>query len=202
MSRPDPTPLEPNQPRHYRLELGINLNAATIPRTNPNMRLFPLQDALVDITDLETPKAAWYSQLAPGDTMTFRLLDISNLSESTEPIETYPSVALADFIFTDPNSGESSNPFVEQVTRWQFARESESHWSPPYSRRRDQSLMSWGIHAEDSAGTTLPHVTLAAPETGRNERFTNLAVVIWTRRQGFIDQFIFDPEMIVGDIGN
>ena len=75
---------------------GINLNAATMPRTNPNMRLFPLQDALIDVTDEKKPKPAWYTRLKPGDRMAFRLVDISNLSQSQGPLPEYPSLALVD----------------------------------------------------------------------------------------------------------
>lgn len=182
----------------YRVELGINLKAATMPRTNPNMRLFPLQDALVNVTDADSPKPAWYTGLKPGDTMTFRLVDISNLSQSDGPMASYPTLVLADFIFTDPNLGNNVSPFVEQVTGWTFG-ERQLLPSPAYSLNPDQKLLSWDICPENANGATHRRVELAKPKKGDRQRFVNLAVVIWAKRDGFIDQFIFDPEIIINE---
>ena len=83
--------------RIFRVELGINLQAAPVPQTNPNMRIVPLQKARGDGTDGEDQaKPAWYAHLGIGDEISFRVVDISKLRAVGED-PTYPELVLAEF---------------------------------------------------------------------------------------------------------
>lgn len=195
-------------PKKYRVELGINLHAATVPQTNPNLRIFPLQNALVDITagDLDDATPAWYSRLRVGDEISFRLVDISRLRvPETEP--DYPSFALAQFYFGNPTTGQSANPFTENVIEWRFSDRLEDRPSPVYSLAPDHHLPTWdlvGRNAAEEEFESLHFADIATRCEGsddENVRFRafELTVVIRMMRDGWVNHYVFDPEMIVSE---
>lgn len=185
----------------FRIELGINLNAATISRTNPNMRLFPLQNALIDVTGgEEAAKPAWYTRLEVDDVLSFRLVDTTHLRNPQAPAS-YPAVTFLDFFFTAPDSGLPVSPFVESPSSWQISEQLRFRPSPVYSRWPDQELPTWDVFATTPAGKELTSVTLAGIGSGVAFRAFELAVALKTVRDGWTDQFVFDPEMIVNETG-
>ena len=76
-------PTNTPSPRLFLLELGFDCEAAPILGTDEQDRIFPLQHALVDVTEPNAPKPAWYTKMRPGDQVSMRLLDISNLEDGT-----------------------------------------------------------------------------------------------------------------------
>ena len=184
--------------RKLRVELGINLHAAPIPQTNPNMRIFPLQNALIDVTDPGDPKPHWYTCLRSADELSFRLVDISDLREVTEEPD-YPEVALAEFYFTNPTTGQTSNPFTENIVKWKIGdRHEEDLQSPVYSVGSAMELPTWDFIALDHLDNEFPTLELASCAPLKFQAF-ELAVVLKINRDGFINQYVFDPEMIVDE---
>lgn len=184
--------------RDFRIELGLNRKATTLSRTNPNMRLFPLQNALVDITDEDAPSPAWYSRLKAGDTLSFRLVDISDLDRPELP-ETVPSRLYLSF--RDPRTGGPANPFDENVQSWRISRTCELRQSPVFSRAGSPDLPTWDVLWRDDDGWKTDPLALARLGN-RDYRGFELAVALEVRRDGWVDQFLFDPEMIVSERDN
>ena len=194
-------------PKKFRVELGINLHAAPVPQTNPNMRIFPLQNALIDITDGDGPdnaSAAWYSHLSTGDEISFRLVDITNL-RVPEHEPTYPSIALAEFYFNNPNTGQSANPFEEEVVGWRFSDRLEDQKSPAYSLNPDHLLPTWNLIGRNADGENLEVLRFADFTTyGDSEERTKfrafeLTVAIKVIEDGWVNHYVFDPEMIISE---
>ena len=122
----------------YRVDLGINLHAAPVPQTNPNMRIFPLQNALIDVTGgEEKAKPAWYSHLGIGDTISFRLVDITHL-RNPELDTQLPELAIAEFYFNNPVTGQAAEPFTESVAYWRFSE--EQRCTSPVSRKKSTAF--------------------------------------------------------------
>ncbi len=193
--------------KKFRIELGINLHAAPVPQTNPNMRIFPLQNALVDITRGEAPehaRAAWYSHLRAGDEICFRIVDISSLRvPGHEP--NYPSMALAEFYFNNPVTGRPANPFEEDVVEWRFSDRLEDQRSPVYSLNAEHLLPTWDLVGRSGAGEeyeTLKFAdfsTLEEVEGHHKFRAFELTVAIKMADGGWMNHYVFDPEMIVSE---
>jgi hypothetical protein len=159
------------------------------------MRLFPLQNALGEVTPEGGLVPAWYSRLCSGDEMSFRLVDISDLAGASCPA--YPGLALLEFIFTDPRTGAPRSPFSDPPAAWKISPDCRQELSPVYSRFPGQELPTWDILAVDAVGGEESSVRLAAVPPGDFRTF-GLSVVLKMQRDGWTDQFIFDPEMIVG----
>ncbi len=196
--------------KKFRVELGINLHAASVPQTNPNMRIFPLQNALIDITDGDQEDAApaWYSRLGTGDEISFRLVDISNLrAPSIEP--DYPLFALAEFYFNNPMTGRPANPFTEKVIEWRFSDRLEDGPSPVYSLDPAHRLPTWDLIGRNGAGDDFEALhfadfsTLGDRSHGDDDpekfRAFELTVAIKMVRDGWVNHYVFDPEMIVSE---
>ncbi|MEM7586728.1 MAG: hypothetical protein AAF560_25285 [Acidobacteriota bacterium] len=188
----------------FRVELGINLHAAPVPQTNPNMRIFPLQNALIDVTDGEDrAKPAWYAHLGIGDKISFRLVDISNL-RLPDHETTYPDLAIAEFYFNNPVTGRPANPFTRRVIDWQFSDRLDC-WSPPYCQEASVQLPSWDMIGYDASGEpieTLRFADFDQAESGDGFRAFELTVAIKLVRDGWINHYVFDPEMIVSETDN
>ena len=182
------------------MEIGINLQAATLPRTNPNMRLYPLQHGLVDMTDPEKEMPAWVTRLRAHDHLSFLLVDTTQISRGHERELALPSLGLVEFLFTNPNSGRQENPFEEDVTSWKVSDVEEPWVSPVYSHPPDKSLPSRRISALNRRGEERDWLTLATFQPGEGPRLVELTVALRLERAGWIDQFVFDPEMIISDI--
>ncbi|MEM7351751.1 MAG: hypothetical protein AAF657_13220 [Acidobacteriota bacterium] len=195
------------QPKNktFRVDLGINLHVAPVPQTNPNMRIFPLQNALLDLTDGEDrAKPAWYAHLGIGDTISFRVADISH-RRSPETETTYPDLVVAEFYFTNPTTGASDNPFTTQVIDWRFSERLEDCPSPAYCLDDSVLLPTWDLIAYDAAGEpieTLQFADVTQSESGDGYRAFELTVAIKMVRDGWVDHYVFDPEMIVSDTDN
>ena len=197
---------KPEENKTFRLELGINLHAAPVPQTNPNMRIFPLQNALIDTTDGDM-KPAWYSRLGIGDEISFRLVDISNRRGG--PYEPdYPDLALAEFYFNNPSTGRPANPFTEEVVGWQFSKRLDDQHSPVYSLNEEHLLPSWDLIARSSDGQqheTLKFAAFQQPaddECDDSFRAFELTVAIKMVKEGWVNHFVFDPEMIISETDN
>lgn len=189
----------------FRVELGINLHSAPLPQTNPNMRLFPLQHALIDVTGGEDQaKPAWYAHLGIGDAISFRVVDISNLRfPEIEP--EYPELALAEFYFNNPLTGQPTDPFTERVVDWRFSDRLDDHPSHAFGLGDSDRFSAWDLLAHDATGKridTLRFADFEKAESGKAFRAYELAVAIKIRRNGFIDHYVFDPEMIVSETDN
>ena len=183
----------------FRVELGINLHAAPVPQTNPNMRVFPLQNALIDVTG-DQAKPAWYAHLGVGDTISFRVVDISNLRFPGRETE-YPDIALAEFYFNNPQTGKPATPFTEKVFHWSFS-ERQSLPSPAYCLDPDVHLPSWDLVGCDALGRPIePLIFADFKQADSNEGFRafELTVAIKTAMDGWVNHYVFDPEMIVSD---
>ncbi len=196
------------QPRNksFRVELGINLHAAPVPQTNPNMRIFPLQNALIDVTDGEDrAKPAWYAHLGIGDTISFRLVDITNM-RVPEHETTYPDLAVAEFYFNNPITGRPANPFIKRVVDWRFS-ERLTCTSPAYCLDKSVVLPTWDLIPLDAAGEPIETLRFADFEKTEVEqahpfRAFELTVALKMASGGWINHYVFDPEMIVSETDN
>jgi hypothetical protein len=184
--------------KDFRIELGLNRKAAHLSRTNPNMRLFPLQNALIDVTDEDEPLPAWYTRLETGDALSFRLVDITHLARS-EPPEPAPN--LVKLTFRDPDRGRPADPFEEDVRSWRISHTCELRPSPVFSRERSPDLPTWNVEWRGDDGWKSGRLTLARPSR-RKYRGFEMAVAVDIRRDGWVDQYVFDPEMIVSEHDN
>ena len=189
--------------RIFRVELGINLHAAPVPQTNPNMRIFPLQNALIDVTDGDDqPKPAWYAHLGIGDEISFRVVDISKLRGDGET--EYPDLVLAEFFFNNPNTGRSVNPFDQEVISWRFADRGPDQPSPPYSLDGCEFPV-WDMVPHNALGKPIESLEFAdfpKAERGMGFRAYELTVVLKLYREGWVNHYVFDPEMIVSETDN
>lgn len=189
-------------PRKFRMEIGINLQAATLPRTNPNMRLFPLQHALVEVSEDGKEGPAWITRLRARDQLSFLLVDTTGLFRGHTRELAQPSLGLVEFLFTNPNSGRQENPFEEGITSWEVAELAMPRVSPVYSHPADELLPTRQLYALSREGRRDEWLTLAPFQPGEGPRLVELTVALRLERGGWTDQFIFDPEMIISDIGN
>ena len=197
-----PEPMPKN--KTFRVELGINLQAAPVPQTNPNMRIFPLQNALIDVTEGEDrAKPAWYAHLGIGDTIAFRLVDISHRRFPQRPAD-YPDLAIAEFYFNNPITGNPVNPFTERVAGWRFSERRDCS-SPAYCLDASMALPFWDLIPFDAAGETIDALRFADFEkaaSGDGFRAYELTVAVKTAVDGWINAYVFDPEMIVSETDN
>ncbi len=188
--------------RKFRIELGINLFAAPVPMTNPNLRIFPLQNALIDISGgKRAARPAWYSRLNTGDEISFRLVDLSSARVPDHQPE-YPEMALVEFLFNDPMTGQPTNPFTERIAEWQISNRRKNRWSPVYSQSRDEKLPTWNLYPCNVEGTKLKKLRFAECDEGESCRAVELTVAIKLPHDGWIDHFVFDPEMIISETDN
>lgn len=195
--------------KRFRVELAVNLHAAPIPKTNPNLRVFPMQNALVDLTKGEDhAEPAWYSRLAVGDEISFRLVDISNwrLSDA-EP--DYSLLTLAELYFNNPVTGRKTNPFTQTVLDWRLSdRISEDQPCPAHNPDPDERFPAWNLLAHTVDGELLETLQLAGldPLEAGDEpgifRAFELTGVLKERRDGWVNHFVFDPMMIVSETDN
>lgn len=198
--QPEPMPTN----KTFRVELGINLHAAPIPKTNPNMRVFPLQNALIDVTNGDDQaKPAWYSHLGIGDTITFRLVDISH-RRSPQHSTDYPDLAIAEFYFNNPITGNPTHPFTERIIDWRFAERRDCS-SLAYCLDDSTELPSWDLIPYGAMGEPIEALRFADFEkepSGDGFRAYELTVAIKTAVDGWINAYVFDPEMIVSETDN
>lgn len=188
--------------KKFRVEIGINLNAAPVPLTNPNLRIFPLQNALIDITDGEAAAVpAWYSRLGTGDEISFRLVDTSNRgvgdSGGSGGAE-YPQLVLTEFLIKDPKTGQAKNPFTEEVVDWRLTAPVDDCPSPVYSLS-DENLPAWDFVGYNRDGEQLSSMKFAECGEGETFRAFELTVIIRMLSGGWVNQYVFDPEMIISE---
>ncbi len=184
-------------PQVLRLELGINGNAAPIVETRWKSRYLPLENALIDLTDGDSPSPQWFTKIHAEDRISFRLVDISDLDDPVPPLPSPP--ALIDFFFTQPETGERAAPFCEEgekPLKWKISRASTPRWSPVFSRDEGQELPTWDLFAETPAGR---HDELTFRRGTGAFRAFQLSVALEVHRAPYRDFFVFDPEMIVSD---
>lgn len=176
----------------YQMQMGFDLNSAILTGTSPDQNLYPLQNALVDMTDGETP--AWYTQLVAGDEIEFWFFNISTVqARGSNPEFTHPEITLA---FADPESGQSVWPFLngEAGANWSlFAVDLGPTTSPVYS----------------VGGKKLPTSYRAAIDGGSPYTFTlkegffkvSARLQVTNSETGQPMNFVFDPEWIVNTSG-
>lgn len=186
-----------NKNKKFRVELGLNLHAAPVPQTNANMRIFPLQNALIDITGGQN-KPAWYSRLGTGDEISFRLVDISSLRAPTHKSD-YPSLALAEFYFNNPATGLPTNPFTEEVVHWRLSDPLDDCLSPVYSVPQEQLLPTWDFVALSRQGEEFESLKFADCAEHQQFRAFELTVAIKMLSEGWVNHYVFDPEMIISE---
>ncbi len=195
-----------SESKKFRLEVGINLYAAPVPQTNPNMRIFPLQNALIDVTggDHQHAKPAWYSRLSFDDEISFRLVDISRLRvPSHEP--DYPKLVLAHLYFNNPMTGRPADPFTETVVEWRLSDRLEDQASPVFSADSAHLLPTWDLVGLNIAGEnlqTLRFAKLIEGTASKSFRAFELTMVLKMVREGWVNHYVFDPEMIVSETDN
>ena len=106
----------------YRYELEFDRHAAPLRHTPPELRFFPLQAFLVDVTKGQQ-KPAWITKLSPGDTLTIRLLDISDLIFGTATddgdAETPVPKSFAMHCTAPRNRSRRIDVFAPEITDWQ-----------------------------------------------------------------------------------
>ncbi len=196
--------MEPEN-KNFRVELGLNLYAAPVPQTNPNMRILPLQNALVELDGKGRKKArpAWYTDLCIGDTISFRLVDITALRVPDHEPD-YPNIALAEFYFNNPSTGRAANPFTEDILEWRFSEQRVDQTSPVFSRRKRHLLPTWDLFACTAKGQEVKTLTFndfsPTEEEAHSFRAFELTVAIKMLREGgWVNHYVFDPEMIVSE---
>lgn len=187
----------------FRVEIGINLHAAPVAQTNPNMRIFPLQHALIDLChgpDAE-PKAAWYSRLCFGDEISFRLVDTTGLRvPSYEP--DYPDLVVAKLLFADPMTGQEANPFTQRIFDWRLSERSEDQSSPVFCLDPTHRLPTWDLIGHNIEGEEFRSLVFAQEGEQNAARSFELTMVLKMLREGWVNHYVFDPEMIVSETDN
>ena len=197
---------ESNKNKTFRVELGINHYAAPVPQTNPNLRVFPLQNALIEFGEsAEDYKPAWYSRLGIGDEISFRLVDISSLRvPSHEP--DYPGLGIAELYFCNPLTGETAHPFTQRIAEWSLSERLEDQVSPVYSLNPEHRLPTRNIIAHTFGGQEQSSLTFSDfdPLEGNEQPFRafELTVALKMKVDGWTNHYVFDPEMIVSETDN
>ncbi|MEM9553499.1 MAG: hypothetical protein AAGC60_04520 [Acidobacteriota bacterium] len=211
--------MSPN-PRRFRIELALDLHSAPIPNVNPNMRIFPLQNALIDFSHGDdAPRPAWYTNLAIGDELSFRLVDITTRRIPWDSPD-YPRLVVAEVYFTNPNTGLRAHPFTEDVREWHLSEPLERQPSPVYSVATNRPLPTWNLVAVNTAGETVETLEIAGfdalgPSVSRPDdhddslegdrvryRAFELAVILRMQHNGWVNHYVFDPQMIVSETDN
>ena len=133
----------------------------------------------------------------------FRVVDISKLRAVGED-PTYPELVLAEFYFNNPNTGQAANPFTKSVASWRFGEGGGSQPSPAYSLDGCEFPV-WDVVPHDALGrpiSTLEFDDFPKAEQGAQFRAFELTVVIKLYREGWVNHYVFDPEMIVSETDN
>ncbi|MEM7349543.1 MAG: hypothetical protein AAF657_01970 [Acidobacteriota bacterium] len=185
-------------PRHFRIELGFDRQADRILGTRASDNLYPLQNALVDISEGDgksQAKPAWYTKLQPHDTVYLRLLDITDLVLGTCDDEQEPAAPLPQEVqiaTTETRDRGRRMPVLAQPAEWHVVSP-VCAWSPVFSVG-NQRFAGYDLYPnpDDSQPAEIrdlpaEHFLLAA----------ELSMLI-TLESCPEKQFVFDPEMIVG----
>lgn len=184
-------------PRKLCIELGINLDAAPITCTDPAKNLFPLQNALLDVTDDGRPKPLWYSQLRSYDELSFRLVDITDLLDPQTPASRPTTVKIR---FADPVTGKPLDPFEQAVSGWKLDPTSTLRFSPVYSAPAGRDLPTWNLLWQ--SGNTWHDGPLTLAATGQAPfRGFEMSMALEVHRGSEVSHYVFDPEMIVSETG-
>ena len=181
--------------RQFRIELGINLNAAPIKGSALSSKLYSLQNAPIDMSHPGSPTPVWWTRFEPGDEFTIRLVDITILKGPTPD----PFNFMADISFngTDPSTGSEVQPLTEPAGAWTVSSTVESLPSPVYSP--NQALPTRTIYPENSSGPD-GRVTLAA--AGSYPFRFEFSGEVTVEIDGHTRHYVFDPEMIICDAGS
>ena len=180
----------------YRYELGFDQHAAPLRHTASDENLFPLQASLVDVTKGQL-KPAWVTKLSPGDSLSIRLLDISNLALGTgDDPERFPVPEPLSFSLdcADPRDhSRTLDVFEPSVSEW--AREPFRGPSPVYTTARQTFV---GVDFRPTHGQIL--------KVGALHHEAHLLVELSFRvvfGDGLLRRiYVHDPEMIVSGTGN
>ena len=179
-------------PRTFRLEIGVNLSASNLDHSPPNENLFPLQNALVDITQDEQPRPAWYSIFRPQDELVFRLVDITRLLEPPAP----PMATVALHVDIAP-LGQQQGPFTEMPASWSVESMMMRRKSPPFNPE-PIDLPTWEIQPLDENGQPISLIFALVKGLTRFELSVALDVDLGS---GDIRKYVFDPELVVSETG-
>ncbi|MEM9594021.1 MAG: hypothetical protein AAGD06_07150 [Acidobacteriota bacterium] len=182
----------PENARKFRIELGINLNATTIAHTDPTKQLYPLQNAPIRLQPHRQTSPDWWTRFEPGDELTFRLVDITNLAQPN-PGE-FDFEAQMTFHCTDPATGFEVQPLTEPAGVWTVDSKVESRKSPVYSPT--VALPTRDIVPMYSSRG--PHSVVLAACASDPFRFEFAGEVV-AMINGERRCYVFDPEIIVSD---
>ena len=181
-------------PRTFRIDFGVNLLAANILHTPPEQNLFPLQNALVNITREGHPEPDWYSTFRPGDTLVFRLVDITHLVKTQDPPTATADLAVA---ITLPDTGEHSDPFTQMPASWAIDPTMVRRKSPPFNPAM-RSLPTWEIQPLDKNGQPISLIFAQVKGLATFELSVALSIDLG---DGDIRNYVFDPELVVSETG-
>lgn len=185
-------------PRSFRVELGFDREADRILGTRPESHLYPLQNALVDITGGDGPgqaKPAWYTKLSPKDTVYIRLLDITDLVHGTCDAGHQPSPPSPSTLIIETTHPRDQGQRVKVL-------EQEAHWRPKYARCVSSPVFSTG-NQQFSGFDLYPNPADSLPGVIRDlpagEPFLTAELSMLIQIDGVTHKkFVFDPEMIIG----
>lgn len=180
----------------YRYELGFDRHAAPLHHTKPSERLFPLQASLIDVTKGQV-KPAWVTKLTPGDSVAFRLVDITDLVDGTGndpgrfPVPDPQSFALHS---TDPKDRSRAVQVLEPTVH-------EWAWTPfrgpsPVFGTASQAFVGLDLVTPEG----LPLIVRSLADGPLMVVELSFRVVFWDG--DVVRNFVHDPEMIVSGSGS
>ena len=190
MPAPEPTP------RRFLLELGFDLEAAPILGTPADAHLYPLQHALVDVTDASEPKPAWYTKMQPKDLVSMRLLDITDLEHGTWDSGQQRRVPAPETIHvttTHPRDRDQRVSVLTETATWYAKYVVRGVKSPVFSIE-DQTFVGWELYPYPGSSRLGEVREIPA---GSRLLAAELSMLITLDRYPE-KRFVFDPEMIVG----
>lgn len=183
-------------PRRFLLELGFDLEAAPILGTPADAHVYPLQHALVDMTDESRPKPAWYTKMQPTDLVTMRLLDITDLEHGTWDSghqDRVPAPETIHVTTTHPKDRDQRLSVLTEPAQW-YAKYLVRGVKSPVFSTEDQEFVGWELYPYP--GNSRPGVVCSIP-AGRRILMAELSMLITLDRYPE-KRFVFGPEMIVG----
>ena len=216
-------------PTNYRFELGFHRGAAPIvtpildkighgespeataeARTSADeksewnyMEVYPLQGQLVRIgRNCDDQSPAWCTSFSEGDSLAFRLVDITDLRNPQSDLGAPKDPRLS---FRDSMDGSVVDPFFEEVRCWGLGKAFQQ-WSPVFSRDRLHVLQTWDIKVQVTGLNSTLHVLdglrFAEKKDVDFSCFELSVGVTVARIDGERRPYVFDPECIVSGGGH
>ena len=185
----------------YRVELGFDWGSSpitgaeiTVAATGNTLLLYPLQLALVNVTDGGKP--AYFTGLEGGDQVNFWIFDISNILGGTPSWDASgytenPSEALTVKL---AQGGSEANPFTQAVS-WDMVPQGNKV-STSYAFSPDAQEYGYSPVNAVIDGRGQDWATLANPSSPQSYE---LSVKLILTRDGVTKTFVTDPELIVGE---